>query len=1170
MVPDTFYYKANIIYIIFIIVSFCIKQVENGVDSYFKTLYLSENNYFIVTFEKIYYFNSASESLSIPYTFTTEQQLKTEDDSKMINFGKFKYNEDVQNLLVVKNYIYSFIDGTYQCNQAISEIENYISEIYPFKCNTYCYYILGIINSSKQLILYLYKKSPNSCDSNLVNTFIINNIGSDNFSCQIMNSPDNGEVFTCFYENNSNQLMAKSLNINMTNEIFEEITSLDNSKSNNGASIIKSMISSQDETKSFICYINSESNCDCLTYCITSNQWNDYSTYINSCLSNVISLFFDYYEISDEYFLYCYQSSSKIYILKLNENLGIINRYSNDTYEEVKNCSVYFFSSIIYNTKSITAFRTCDNILLASYLGQFPELPTTIFELITTLPTTIAEKIVTTIIIAPSSIITTIIQSPTTLPIISSILTQDILPKSIISSNPLNPTNSINLSPANSQLTNALLITDSIPSSLINFSPPSSILKNELTDNIKNDYNVIQKNIFQTKEEIIANLDNFINDFDLNEIYELFGSDFNIKISPINEDLYKNISTYINFYNCYNILIDSNNVSESDILTVFQIEIYNQDEQILINNVEYAVFKNNKERLDLSKCKNELIEINYQLNTSLINMTKASYYADLGINIFNIEDDFFNDICYSYSEYDSDIILKDRISDIYENYSLCENNCEMDKINFTDNTVSCKCSIKNNISSEVEKPSLKQIIRDSFVDTNLAVIKCYNLVFSFKNKLKNIGFWIFSVLIIIHIPLFVYYFIFKISSIRIFIYSELNKYHYLYNVKNCTPKKNNNSNKRIEFKKEKKKNNDKKSSALRILKNKNNFNKNINFKTIATKRIKASSNINTRNLLLTKEKYNKLNKKNKINEGKKNTLFVINKIINKNYITIGSKKNLQNSNKDSIKRGISEKTKYFLIQIDANNESNTKPKNSDIILDNYDYTQAIKYEKRHFCKIFFICILAKENIINIFLFRTQLEITPLRICLFIFSFSCDLALNTIFYSNDSISDKYHYTGKSIFLFSLLNNFLQSILSSIVGLILVNIFQFMIDFRGDLEDIFREKEKKLRKNKDYKVDKKEKKNIWMRIKKISSKLAYKIIIFIISEFLIMLFFYYFVTAFCEVYLKTQISWLYDFFISFLISFPTEISFAFFIALFYCISVKYKIKILYRIIMFLYSL
>ena len=44
------------------------------------------------------------------------------------------------------------------------------------------------------------------------------------------------------------------------------------------------------------------------------------------------------------------------------------------------------------------------------------------------------------------------------------------------------------------------------------------------------------------------------------------------------------------------------------------------------------------------------------------------------------------------------------------------------------------------------------------------------------------------------------------------------------------------------------------------------------------------------------------------------------------------------------------------------------------------------------------------------------------------------------------------------------------------MVLLNAFEHMIDSRGEFEDIFKEEEQKLRKNNDYKVNKKRKINI----------------------------------------------------------------------------------------------
>ena len=66
-------------------------------------------------------------------------------------------------------------------------------------------------------------------------------------------------------------------------------------------------------------------------------------------------------------------------------------------------------------------------------------------------------------------------------------------------------------------------------------------------------------------------------------------------------------------------------------------------------------------------------------------------------------------------------------------------------------TVACDCIVKENLSTIITPLNLESVKESSFSDSNIAVIKCYNLVFSLKNKMENIGFLIFLVLIIINI-----------------------------------------------------------------------------------------------------------------------------------------------------------------------------------------------------------------------------------------------------------------------------------------------------------------------------------------------------------------------------------------------------------------------------------
>ena len=50
-------------------------------------------------------------------------------------------------------------------------------------------------------------------------------------------------------------------------------------------------------------------------------------------------------------------------------------------------------------------------------------------------------------------------------------------------------------------------------------------------------------------------------------------------------------------------------------------------------------------------------------------------------------------------------------------------------------------------------------------------------------------------------------------------------------------------------------------------------------------------------------------------------------------------------------------------------------------------------------------MLSKDNILNTFFLKFPLESQPLRICLLLFSYTSDLALNTLFY-NDNVHTKF--------------------------------------------------------------------------------------------------------------------------------------------------------------------
>jgi len=224
-------------------------------------------------------------------------------------------------------------------------------------------------------------------------------------------------------------------------------------------------------------------------------------------------------------------------------------------------------------------------------------------------------------------------------------------------------------------------------------------------------------------------------------------------------------------------------------LTVVIIEINKNNDKALTQQIEYKVFYESKE-LDLSSCYNDEIEIYYDVkNSSQFDLEKALKYSQLGIDIFNINSPFFNDICYPYEENNSDMILKDRISIIYQNYSVCDDNCDYETINLETLLITCKCLVKNKIETEIKPLRFDYIFLDLITNSSLGVMKCYKLVFNFKNKIENIGFMILTLLVICQIPLYIHYFIYSIKPINKYIFSEMKKYNYITKIYNPIKKR---------------------------------------------------------------------------------------------------------------------------------------------------------------------------------------------------------------------------------------------------------------------------------------------------------------------------------------------------------------------------------------------
>ena len=179
-----------------------------------------------------------------------------------------------------------------------------------------------------------------------------------------------------------------------------------------------------------------------------------------------------------------------------------------------------------------------------------------------------------------------------------------------------------------------------------------------------------------------------------------------------------------------------------------------------------------------------------------------------------------------------------------------------------------------------------------------------------------------------------------------------------------------------------------------------------------------------------------------------------------------------------------------------------------------------------------------------------------------------MALNSFFYLDDKISEKYHY-AHNLFLFAFTNNITVILLSTLVGFLFMTLFTNLSNSSNEIRNLFRKEEEKLTKNKKYNISDKRKKDIQLEIEKILKKYKIKLIVLIIIEFSLMLFFWYYVTAFCHVYNSTQYSWLFDSFLSILSRTVLDFFIPLGLAKLYRLSVESNMQCLYRVVLFFYS-
>ena len=251
----------------------------------------------------------------------------------------------------------------------------------------------------------------------------------------------------------------------------------------------------------------------------------------------------------------------------------------------------------------------------------------------------------------------------------------------------------------------------------------------------------------------------------------------------------------------------------------------------------------------------------------------------------------------------------------------------------------------------------------------------------------------------------------------------------------------------------------------------------------------------------TKQKTKKKKKVKKIIDKHKK----INQIKNKKILIYNQKINEQNELKSSL-RGMNFITQNINLKDKRSNELN------DWEINSLPYKEALILDKRTYFQYYISLLKRKQVLIFTFYTNNDYNLRIIKICLFIFSFSLDYTVNTLFYNDSTMHKIYEDEGEY--------NFLSRLPTQIYSLLITNMFSTLIEYLALCEEDM------------IKIKKEE--NNDSNIISIKRCIKIKFIIFNILSILLMLFFWYYISCFGAIYKNTQIHLLKDVMFSFSIS------------------------------------
>ena len=277
------------------------------------------------------------------------------------------------------------------------------------------------------------------------------------------------------------------------------------------------------------------------------------------------------------------------------------------------------------------------------------------------------------------------------------------------------------------------------------------------------------------------------------------------------------------------------------------------------------------------------------------------------------------------------------------------------------------------------------------------------------------------------------------------------------------------------------------------------------------------------------EEASEIKKKKKIKRRKK----IKNKSMNETPKSISSYTpsfaNLKKGHKNKLKKSIftlneKKEEKREEKKQDSKQPINKKVTYVDEELNTMDYKMALEHDKRNYWQYYWSLLKKKHMIILTFVSNDDYNVFLLKFSLFILSLALYFAINTLFYSEDSLHNIFSEQGR----YNLLYQIPKTLYSTLISSIMTFILKRLSLSQNELIDIKKEQnQKKSRKMAD------------------KSKKCFKIKLYSFFSFglVLLLFCWYYISAFAAVYINTQIHLIKDTLISFgiSISYPFLINF-----------------------------